>query len=181
MANAKTKYVILGLLSEGDLTGYEIKKIIDARFTFFWNESYGQIYPELKKLAAGGLLCAHDAPNEGARKKTAYSITNKGRNELVAWLAGPTEKETVRFELLLKMYFSNLVDAKVMQRQVAEFMAAHEQQLAMLELAQKELLGIPDPHENHGDILRIIDFGQRVYAAYIAWCGETLEYLKKRK
>lgn len=181
MASAKTKYVILGLLGEQELTGYEIKKIIDMRFSFFWNESYGQIYPELKRLVAEGLITTREAQDAGKRKKTAYSTTEKGKRELVSWLMGPTEKETVRFELLLKMYFSNLVDAGVMHRQVNEFLIAHEQQLALLNMAEQELLDIQDAHQNHQDILRIIDFGQKVYAAYIEWCRETIEYLEKRK
>jgi Predicted transcriptional regulators len=180
MANAKTKYVILGLLSEHDLTGYEIKKIIDMRFSFFWNESYGQIYPELKRMVAEGLICEQAALETGKRRKTAYAITPKGKKELISWLMGPTEKETVRFELLLKMYFSSLVDAKVIQRQIGDFLVAHEQQLSMLNMAQKELQGIADEHANHQDILRIIDFGQKVYTAYIEWCRETIAYLEKR-
>ncbi|MCK7479112.1 MAG: PadR family transcriptional regulator [Candidatus Moduliflexus flocculans] len=55
MAN-NTKYVILGLLTEAPLSGYEIKKLVDIRFRFFWSESYGQIYPELKRLTAMGLI-----------------------------------------------------------------------------------------------------------------------------
>ena len=45
MEKRKTRYVILGLLLEGSLSGYDIKKIIDTRFSFFWSESYGQLYP----------------------------------------------------------------------------------------------------------------------------------------
>lgn len=52
----QTEYVILGLLSESPLTGYQIKRIIDVRFHFFWNESYGQLYPALKSLNATGLI-----------------------------------------------------------------------------------------------------------------------------
>jgi DNA-binding PadR family transcriptional regulator len=46
----QTDYVILGLLSEAPMTGYTIKRLIDIRFKFFWNESYGQLYPELRAL-----------------------------------------------------------------------------------------------------------------------------------
>lgn len=52
----KTRYVILGLLNEEPLSGYDIKKIIDIRMSFFWQESYGQIYPELSKLREEGLI-----------------------------------------------------------------------------------------------------------------------------
>ncbi len=52
----KTRFVILGLLNEEPLSGYDIKKIIDIRMSFFWQESYGQIYPELGKLREEGLI-----------------------------------------------------------------------------------------------------------------------------
>ena len=42
--------VILGLLSHEDLTGYDMKKRIDNSISFFWNGSFGNIYPTLKEL-----------------------------------------------------------------------------------------------------------------------------------
>lgn len=177
---SKTQYVILGLLSEGSLTGYEIKKIIDIRFSFFWSESYGQIYPELKRMVKDGLIAAAGPDQNTKRKRVAYSITQEGLQTLKGWLSAPTEKETVRFELLLKMYFSRLTDAGTMKRHVEEFMSAHQQQLAVLNQFQKELEALGDDHYNHRDILRIIDFGRRVYTAYLEWCKETIEYLERR-
>ena len=110
---SKTKYVILGLLSESDLTGYEIKKIIDIRFSFFWNESYGQLYPELKKMVGNEIIQIKANDNTTKREKITYSITEKGISELKMWLCQPTEKENVRFEILLKMYFSNKADKEI--------------------------------------------------------------------
>ena len=52
----QTDYVILGLLAEQPLSGYQIKKIVDIRFQFFWSESFGQIFPALKSLALAGLV-----------------------------------------------------------------------------------------------------------------------------
>ena len=52
----QTDYVILGLLAEQPLSGYQIKKIIDIRFSFFWSESFGQIFPALKSLASEGFV-----------------------------------------------------------------------------------------------------------------------------
>jgi DNA-binding PadR family transcriptional regulator len=37
----KTRYVLLGLLQEEELSGYEMKKAIDIRMSFFWQESFG--------------------------------------------------------------------------------------------------------------------------------------------
>lgn len=192
MKQSKTRYVILGLLSETDLSGYEIKKIIDTRFSFFWHESYGQLYPELKNLARLGriretpadahMLQAQPAGGKepSKREKTLYSLTPEGRQELLAWLAEPPEKESVRFELLLKMYFSSHIDASVIHSHIRAFRDSHREQLAMLDSFQAELLRIRGEHDNHEDVLRIIDFGQRVYKAYLDWCQETMGYLERR-
>lgn len=177
MKKGKTKYVILGLLTEGPMTGYDIKKIIDLRFSFFWNESYGQLYPVLKILTDDKLIQADK--NIVGRGKIIYSITNEGKKALVEWLESPTEKETVRFELLLKMYFLGENSADVMKKHVVGFMDSHKNQLAMLDMFEKELRPIANI-DNHEDVLRVIDFGQKVYRAYIEWCEETIHYLERR-
>ena len=180
MTKSKTKYVILGLLSEDTLTGYEIKKIVDIRFGFFWNESYGQLYPELKRLALQELILA-SKPKEGSQRgKIRYSITQKGIIALEIWLTEPVEKETVRLEILLKMYFSNGMKPEVMKQHIAEFSISHQKQLDVLNMFQQQLSSIKALHSNHGDILRVIDFGQKVYKAYIDWCEETTIYLESR-
>ena len=57
-----TARVILGMLKLGVPTGYDIKKVIDDSTRFFWTASFGQIYPELKKLRKAGLVRAKDEP-----------------------------------------------------------------------------------------------------------------------
>ena len=46
----KTKYAILGVLSQMSGSGYDIKKCCDTSIAYFWNENYGHIYPVLKKM-----------------------------------------------------------------------------------------------------------------------------------
>lgn len=180
MTKSKTKYVILGLLAEDALTGYEIKKIVDTRFGFFWNESYGQLYPELKRLAQQGFIVAFDPIETSQRGKTSYSITQKGRRALETWLSEPVEKESVRLEILLKMYFSQGMKPEIMKQHIAEFSTSHQKQLDILNMFQQQLSNIEQVHSNHGDILRVLDFGKKVYKAYIDWCEETTIYLESR-
>ena len=58
--------VVLGLLSLGPRSGYDIKTVVDRSTRFFWAASYGQIYPELRRLEDEGLIEGEDASN-GAR------------------------------------------------------------------------------------------------------------------
>ena len=176
----QTEYVILGLLSEAPLTGYEIKKIIDLRFHFFWNESYGQLYPALKALSDDGLIEEALLDKVQKRSQKRYQITHEGSNAIKKWLQLPVEKESIRLEVLLKMYFSDLVDEKVMINHIKTFQESHEQDLMMLNLFEQELKGILDKDQNHGNVLRVIDFGQKVNEAYLNWSRETLNFFEER-
>ena len=104
-----TARVILGMLKLGVATGYDIKRVIDFSTRFFWTASYGQIYPELKRLRKAGLVRAEEAPR-GKVKRTVHSLTPKGERALQEWLA---DSEDVLFEIrdesLLRLFFSDLL------------------------------------------------------------------------
>lgn len=177
----QTEYVILGLLSENPLTGYQMKQLIDIRFRFFWNESYGQLYPTLKNLKERGLIGEMASPDKSdARAQKSYQIQASGVEALRDWLEKPVEKETVRLEILLKMYFSNMTDPEVMAAHIKTFQASHERDLQMLNMFRKELEAIADVDPNHPHVLRVIDFGQKVNQAYVDWSRETISFLESR-
>lgn len=176
----QTDYVILGLLGERPMSGYEIKKVVDIRFGFFWNESFGQIFPSLKRLFEEGLIAEAEAEVKGGHSRKLYCATPNGVAALQSWLAQPVEKETYRLEILLKLYFSTYADPDVMLGHLAAFEESHLRQLEILNLFQKELEGILDADENHREILRVIDCGQKVNRAYLDWSRETIAYLEKK-
>jgi DNA-binding PadR family transcriptional regulator len=173
--------MILGLLSEAPLSGYQIKKIVDVRFRFFWSESFGQIFPALKSLASDGLIEEMPADGTQKRRQKTYGITPDGTEALKHWLMQPVEKETYRLEILLKLYFSNYTAPDVMLNHMQAFQAAHAQQLYILDQFQKEVEGIIDRDENHREVLRVIDCGQKINRAYLAWSRETIAYLERKK
>jgi PadR family transcriptional regulator AphA len=101
-----TAHVVLGLLRTGPKSGYEIKAVVDDSTRFFWAASYGQIYPELKRLAGAGLIEGTEAPR-GERKRTVYRLTAGGRRELERWLREPPRVYELRDEGLLKLFFAD--------------------------------------------------------------------------
>jgi PadR family transcriptional regulator AphA len=107
MATAVTP-VILGLLAHGPLSGYEIKATVDRSTRFFWAASYGQIYPELRRLEREGLIEGKDAPS-GRRARRVYRLTPAGRAELETWLLGPESTFEVRDESLLRLFFADVL------------------------------------------------------------------------
>jgi DNA-binding PadR family transcriptional regulator len=105
MELSATAHVILGMVSREPRSGYEIKAVVDNTTRFFWAASYGQIYPELKRLSEAGLIEGIDAPR-GDRKRTVYAITADGKAELKDWLRQPPETSEMREEGLLKLFFA---------------------------------------------------------------------------
>src|SRR2546427_2677519 len=98
--------VVLGLLSLGPRSGYDIKTVVDRSTRFFWAASYGQIYPELRRLEEAGLIEGEDDPT-GGRQRRAYTLTPAGDAALDEWLRSDEEPTyELRDEALLKLFFS---------------------------------------------------------------------------
>jgi DNA-binding PadR family transcriptional regulator len=104
-----TAKVILGMLAAMPRSGYEIKQLVDNSARFFWTASYGQIYPELKKLAKAGLVRGADAPT-GDRKRTVYELTDEGEQVARDWIGGAPETFELRDEGLLELFFAGSVE-----------------------------------------------------------------------
>ena len=101
-----TGRVILGMIRLGKRTGYDIKQLVDVSARFFWTASYGQIYPELKRLEEAGLVVGEPEPT-GGRQRTVYTLTETGEEALDAWLGTGGELVwELRDEALLKLFFA---------------------------------------------------------------------------
>src|ERR1700722_14027305 len=96
---------LLGLLTMKPMSGYDIKALIPQSIGNFWSESYGQIYPSLKRLAETGLVEKKTQRQKGKPDRHVYSLTEDGRARLRDWLKLPVVAEVPRHELLLKLFF----------------------------------------------------------------------------
>src|SRR3954469_20952030 len=105
MELSATGKVILGMLAARPRSGYEIKQLVDSSARFFWAASYGQIYPELKRLEKQGLITGSDRAN-GGRQRTTYKLTAAGRRAAREWIAGAPEVFELRDEGLLELFFA---------------------------------------------------------------------------
>ena len=104
-----TARAILGLVALGPRTGYDIKRISDSSTRFFWGASYGQIYPELRRLERDGLIEARDEPRGRVRRRV-YRITPAGHRAVREWLLDPETAYEVRDEGLLRLFFRDLLE-----------------------------------------------------------------------
>jgi DNA-binding PadR family transcriptional regulator len=146
MELSATAYVILGMVSKEPRSGYEIKAMVDKTTRFFWAASYGQIYPELKRLSEAGLVAGSDSPT-GGRRRTVYEITADGEAELKAWLRQPPQTYEMREEGLLKLFFAGILPraeaVEIVRAMRAHRLTANAQLRAMEE--EKGDVGDPFP------------------------------------
>lgn len=174
----KLDCVILGLLSHEELTGYEIKKRMDTVLKYFWGASYGSIYPTLSGLVERGLATKRSGTDSG-RNKLIYTITDNGRKYLSEWLKVPAEKDEIRYETLLKLFFGNEVGELQTIEHIQNFKEKITAELPYLLGAEQVLKKVKDNDETHKYYLLTVKFGIKTYQTYLEWCKEAEEILEK--
>jgi DNA-binding PadR family transcriptional regulator len=145
----QTSYVILGLLSVGPhLSGYDMRKAIQGSIGFFWGESYGQLYPALKRLAADRLIAPSKASANGRKQRQTYVITDAGRAALRQWLGLPFQNDPPRNEFLLKLFFAHEAAPGVAMAHIRDLNERNRQALAILTKIEQSIPAnqLTNPH-----------------------------------
>ena len=164
-----TARVILGLIRLGARTGYDIKQTIEVSTRFFWNASYGQIYPELRRLEEAGLVESEPDPGSG-RKRTLYSLTAAGEQSLHAWLTGPGDMFDMRDEALLKLFFGDLLAPDEVLANLRRRRESFEQ---VLELFRAIEARGPDMERGYVYPRKTLDFGIELIGWMIDWYAQA--------
>jgi DNA-binding PadR family transcriptional regulator len=134
MIQNRTAFVLLGLLSiEPHQSGYDLRKAIESSVGYFWSESYGQIYPTLKRLATEGLIVAGASDSVHKQHRKEYSLTEAGRACLQEWLARPFQNDPPRNEFLLKLFFGREAAPSVCIGHVRELQERNRSSLATMQ------------------------------------------------
>lgn len=93
---------MLGLLSEGPASGYDLLKLFDLSLANVWPATQSQLYAELGKLAEAGLV---DVVAEGPRGRKEYAVTEAGLTELRRWITDVEPTRVMRSDMLLRVFF----------------------------------------------------------------------------
>ena len=173
MELSNTSYTVLGMLRMGLRTGYEIKRFVDKTTRFFWAASYGQIYPELKRLEEAGLVRGQADPGSG-RGRTTYELTDAGQAALHDWLATRADPVyEVRDENLLKFFFADALEPEGVRELLRAKREYHESIV--------EHLRSMEPHAAAGKRGRFpyltLQFGLGFHGWIVDWCREMEDEL----
>ena len=171
--------VLLGLLAIEPMSGYDLGVTIRQTVGHFWNESYGQIYPNLKKMATDGLVSCKTERQKGKPDRRIYSITEKGRERLAKWLEVPPQPEIPRNEMLLKLFFGAQVSPQVLIGYVEHMAKERRALLEVLERAEREEIDKNQQYPESAYWRMAAHFGQMEMRAHLRWATETLAELSK--
>ena|ERR1041385_963677 len=152
--------ICLGILTRGNATGYEIKKVFeDDAYQHFVEASFGSIYPALNRLMEEGLVSVRAEPQEKRPDRKVYTITQAGRTAFLAALMRPLPEDRHRSPFVFAMLFSDQLPHSHVQKIVEGYVGQCEQKLAQLQQKSSEQLM---PGERFA-----IDLGHTIYTAVL--------------
>lgn len=176
MERSRTAYVILGMLSiEPNKSGYDIRRAVESSVGYFWGESYGQIYPTLKRLAAEGLIVTTAAPAK--QRRQTYSITEAGRACLREWLAQPFHNDPPRNEFLLKLFFCGEVEPGVAIAHIRELNERNRRSLETMRELEAFATKVNAGNPRLPYWMLTLSLGITMTRAAIEWGDEALKSL----
>lgn len=174
------KHGILGLLSYGSMTGYEIMEVFRDSLSFFWNANTSQIYRDLQTLKERRFVTDRVIPQQGRPDKREFSITNAGRDELRAWLLD-SNLGTTNFPLLMKVFFAGEVPREENLERFRRLRASCQKYLQALSGLGQVIEGYQARVDNPDASLywaMTLDFGLRYVGMIDEWCDGCIAKLE---
>lgn len=123
-------HAILTALLEKPSSGLELTRRFDKSIGYFWSATHQQIYRELGKLEAEGLIRALPSEQPARGQKKAYEVLPAGREELARWTAASQDPKPHRDVMLLRLRAAAVVGTEGLEADLRRHRDLHERQLA---------------------------------------------------
>jgi PadR family transcriptional regulator, regulatory protein AphA len=175
----RTAFAILGLLAMGPRSGFDIKKESEEVLGHFWHESYGHIYPILRRLHRDGLVEKRVEEQSGRPNRHVYSITADGMAELREWLEAPVEVTPPRNEVLLKVFFGQHSGPETVRDVLADYRARQSERLGRLRAVVERLDGQQREDPSYVYWRLTAELGLRAMQVVTEWADDAIAKLEE--
>jgi DNA-binding PadR family transcriptional regulator len=162
------RHAVLGLLVVQPATGYELAQRFDASLANAWHASHSQIYPELAKLDAEGMV---EVVGEGPRRSRTFAVTDAGRDELRRWMLESEPVRSQRNETAVRWFLLGLLDPADRRAALGREVAFNAAQTAHLQAVADRLDAQPGPQP----FRPTVELGLRFGAVMDGWLREQME------
>ena len=166
-----TEGVLLGLLAEGERSGYDLLKRAESSVAHMWAPAKSQLYAVLPRLVEAGLARRRTVRQTGRPDKQVYRLTAAGRRSVESWLehAPPRTWD----EVLLKVFFAPLVSSEALVRQLEEHREVQRAQLEEYRAIERTIA--TNPERRYGYLT--LRFGLALIPARLEWLDAAIEEL----
>lgn len=127
-------YAILGILSYKDLTGYDMKKIIQDSSFMYWSANNNQIYKSLVQLLDEGLVTSEVHHQDSSPSKKIYTITDDGVEALKEWVMSSPELPEIKNTFLIQLAWADQLNGEELNKLLSNY----ENEIRMQILLQQE-------------------------------------------
>ncbi len=124
-------HVVLGLLSNGDLSGYDLKKLIQNSEHLYWSGNNNQVYKALSELLACGYVTNVLQYQEHSPNKKVYSITESGRDAFMKWIQSEIEPMEIKKPFLLRLISMKALSIETIKKLLDVYEVQLDTQLIM--------------------------------------------------
>ena len=171
-----TEFAVLGLLSLGERSGYELKKAAEAGVGYVWTAAKSHVYGVLPRLVEGGFATTRRVAQERRPDKQVYRITRKGERGFRDWLEEPVEDRGSRSPFLLKVFFGGLMRKPVLVAHVVRRRAEAVRELEEYREIERRIRDEPESYFGYVTLR----WGLAQSRAWIRWADEILRELERR-
>jgi DNA-binding PadR family transcriptional regulator len=179
------RHALMAALLEGEASGYDLAKGFDASVANFWAATPQQLYRELDRMAADGLVHARVVHQERRPDKRLFSLTEAGHRALREFTARPPRPGVIRDELLVQVQAVDAGDRAAVRRALEERMSRAEAKIGRYERLRARLLDgrFEDDYlaeaERIGPYLTLMR-GLSFERENLRWCEQSLKILARR-
>ena len=173
-----TSYAVLGLVSFGETSGYDLKRFADQSIGyFFWSPATSQVYSELRRLTSLGYVREREVAQERRPDKRLYHITADGEQALRRWLERPeVPPDNVKSLFLLKLFFGRLTPVETLIGQLEQLRSQAQQTLTEFKEIERRIADREDKFFPHLTLKSRIAY---VHATQ-EWAEDALQELDRR-
>jgi DNA-binding PadR family transcriptional regulator len=167
------RHGLLDLLAGEPMSGYDLSRYFAVSMGHVWPAQHSQIYPELAKMVADGLIAQ---TGEGPRGRKVYRTTPQGIEALRAWMRDTPPDYSVRYEALLRIFCVWVLPTEEALADLERDRAEYVRHLDQIEKAIATRDWATDPTTRASRLA--IEFGRRFYAALIEWIDWAAEQVR---
>lgn len=166
----------LGLLAQRPGSGYDLLRRFEESMANVWPATQSQLYGELNKLAATGLI---EVSNIGPRGRKEYRITDAGREELRRWVTNPQDDPPFRSAGLLRVFLLGEVPPDQAREQLTAMAEHSAAEIKRLQALRDSIAWGDDDGSFYSHAA--LEFGLRSNEMQSQWARSVIEALDRRQ